>query len=60
MTTFLEFITEKKKKLDTDRCEDKFKDVDCSKPDDLTEEEKTHCSDINMLDFINKVHAGNN
>lgn len=57
MKNLLEFITEKKEKVED--FEDKFKNVDCSCWDDLSDEEKEYCKDKKIVDFINKSYMAN-
>jgi hypothetical protein len=54
---FKEFLAEKAEECKDDT--EKFKDVDCSNFDDLTEEEQEWCKKKDMMDMLYKSRAAN-
>jgi hypothetical protein len=55
--TFIEFLTEKKKRMDKD-VDERFKDVDCES-EELSEEEMEYCAGKKLVKYLYKAHQAN-
>lgn len=54
---FIEFLNEKKTKLDHDP-EEKFKDLDCTS-EELTEEEEEYCAGKKLVNYLYRAQQAN-